>query len=944
MDKLNTPPSVAGVQQVSNVPTVPQGPASNKTGLPKMNKTDQMQDRNRLNGFFNEENKGKKKSEIVRPANSSQDRQTSRNVSSSANASQHVQQTPPRTTNTPSKQPPQSTVANKTTIGHTTPMQTTSNHTSKPTKAAMNSSTTAAPTQTTTQHTPAAPNFGDVSQPDDSSETGKKHRKHRAPVCHVGKTTDDVTLLRGKRSGNFTNIGDVGDFDMCIKRCCQHQKCDLAFKSAETCFLVKCFSTESCQTSPSLDDIFSPQMCFVKRHSREEEKDTSGQDGDDEWNDKVSPSGIREVCEVEKALGILWKKTVAGRYSAHPCPRGAKGFIKRRCEADSRWLPPDFSECVSNDYQTLYDKSKKLATGADPSPLIRELSQLTTQNIDNSLIFGGDLNRATDIMAAIVQHNGQTELLDMTREDVENFVRASSNLLDMTNQQEWINIQKNKPGTADVLRSMEMFALQAAMRLPREDMADPTITNNIIIKMDRKSAGDDGLTFPDFSNPKISRWDARHDVIALPSSVFERGEVSTASISFKSLPYLLPDSNVSTGLGPNSKVISTVLHPHPQGKITPPVTVVLSHIKRRRGNPKCVFWDYTLNPHRGGAWSSRGCWLAFSNHSHSICQCSHLSNFAVLMDLSSDEVSQKEQKRERTMALMWIGIPVLIVGVIGGLYMSFTWNRKSGMPSTVTRPSAALNEKTGMLGQRVVTSQVREEFPASPSRDLYRALSPGYSPTGDLEWQDEFDFEMEGSGDQGFKQMLLPKLQMLQKHLINEFYDVDKMETKTKKLLESKIQQKSEIVAESPDTDDSFHRETIQQKPQITAQSPVQSDALHSIERQTIQEKSETTADSAVQSERIRRSANRQLQATQAKPVVKAYSPVKSQTLRKFDRQTKISSSRKLRVRFADVNPPGRNLTDEDKERFKRLQRMERRVFVQHLSRWTASSHLNLSE
>lgn len=37
------------------------------------------------------------------------------------------------------------------------------------------------------------------------------------------------------------------------------------------------------------------------------------------------------------------------------------------------------------------------------------------------------------------------------------------------------------------------------------------------------------------------------------------------------------------------------------------------------------------------------------------------------------QVSQKEQKRERTMALIWIGIPVLIVGVIGGLYMSFSW-------------------------------------------------------------------------------------------------------------------------------------------------------------------------------------------------------------------------------------------------------------------------------
>lgn len=98
----------------------------------------------------------------------------------------------------------------------------------------------------------------------------------------------------------------------------------------------------------------------------------------------------------------------------------------------------------------------------------------------------------------------------------------------------------------------------------------------------------------------------------------------------------------------------------------------------------------------------------------------------------------------------------------------------------------SVNEKTGLLGQRVVTSQIREEFPASPTRDLYRALSPGYSPTGDLEWQDEFDFEME-SGDQGFKQMLLPKLQMLQKQLINEFYDGDNMETKKKKILESKV-------------------------------------------------------------------------------------------------------------------------------------------------------------
>lgn len=35
------------------------------------------------------------------------------------------------------------------------------------------------------------------------------------------------------------------------------------------------------------------------------------------------------------------------------------GFVKRRCEADSRWLPPNFSDCVSNDYQALFEKVKQ---------------------------------------------------------------------------------------------------------------------------------------------------------------------------------------------------------------------------------------------------------------------------------------------------------------------------------------------------------------------------------------------------------------------------------------------------------------------------------------------------------------------------------------------------------------------------------------------------------
>ena len=79
-------------------------------------------------------------------------------ISLAANTSQHAQQTIPKTT-----LPPTTTQAkNTTTTEHTTPMKTTSNHTRTSSIAAQNSSKTAVPTS------PAGPDFGDVSQPDDS--------------------------------------------------------------------------------------------------------------------------------------------------------------------------------------------------------------------------------------------------------------------------------------------------------------------------------------------------------------------------------------------------------------------------------------------------------------------------------------------------------------------------------------------------------------------------------------------------------------------------------------------------------------------------------------------------------------------------------------------------------------------------------------------------------
>ena len=71
MNKLNSPPSAIEGQQPSSVPK-PQNKPNIENVIPKVNLSSnkEKQDRNRLNGFFKEENAGKK-SDISRPANSS---------------------------------------------------------------------------------------------------------------------------------------------------------------------------------------------------------------------------------------------------------------------------------------------------------------------------------------------------------------------------------------------------------------------------------------------------------------------------------------------------------------------------------------------------------------------------------------------------------------------------------------------------------------------------------------------------------------------------------------------------------------------------------------------------------------------------------------------------------------------------------------------------------
>ncbi|XP_055086241.1 adhesion G-protein coupled receptor G2 [Periophthalmus magnuspinnatus] len=73
----------------------------------------------------------------------------------------------------------------------------------------------------------------------------------------------------------------------------------------------------------------------------------------------------------------------------------------------------------------------------------------------------------------------------------------------------------------------------------------------------------------------------------------------------------------------------------------------------------CVFWDFTENGGKGG-WSNVGCHVVRVTADDTTCSCNHLTSFAVLLDLSRQGITDRQQAQLLTF-ITYIGCGVSAV-------------------------------------------------------------------------------------------------------------------------------------------------------------------------------------------------------------------------------------------------------------------------------------------
>ncbi|XP_050356968.1 latrophilin Cirl isoform X2 [Nymphalis io] len=352
---------------------------------------------------------------------------------------------------------------------------------------------------------------------------------------------------------------------------------------------------------------------------------------------------------------------------------------------------PDLSECRSVWLNSL---EARVREGESLLSISNDLAQVTS----SKTLYGGDMMTTTSIMKKLAQRmsqNVQTFPDPRQKEAIVTdmllgVIKTGSNLLEESQRASWSDLSadaQNRVASA-LLTQLEEHAFLLADAVTKEKTI-LQIVKNICLSvrvLEVKNVEDE--TFP--SVIAQEQWKASEDTITIPkAALLENHQVDLVRIvffAFDRLEEILPptfgknpefaaystDSGTSTSINSekekknvtrvlNSKVISASLGNGRHIQLSQMVRLTMKHLKTENvTNPSCVFWDYTLH-----GWSSEGCQVEWSNASHTGCACSHLTNFAILMDVHGVSLGATHEMALRL--LTFIGCAISAVALLAAI-------------------------------------------------------------------------------------------------------------------------------------------------------------------------------------------------------------------------------------------------------------------------------------
>ncbi|XP_021043429.1 adhesion G-protein coupled receptor G2 isoform X1 [Mus pahari] len=255
------------------------------------------------------------------------------------------------------------------------------------------------------------------------------------------------------------------------------------------------------------------------------------------------------------------------------------------------------------------------------------------------------------------------------------------------------------PLTQRLLKVVDAIGLQLNFSSTTISLTSPSLAL-AVIKVNASNFNTTTFAAQDPANLQVSLESPPPEnsigAITLPSSLMNNlpaNEVELASriqFNFFETPALFQDPSLEN-LTLISYVISSSVTNMTIKNLTRNVTVTLKHINPSLDDltVKCVFWDLGRNGGRGG-WSSDGCSVKDKRMNETICTCSHLTSFGILLDLSRTSLPPSQMMALTFITYIGCGLSSIFLSVTLVTYIAFEKIRRDYPSKILIQLCAAL--------------------------------------------------------------------------------------------------------------------------------------------------------------------------------------------------------------------------------------------------------------
>ncbi|XP_078327350.1 adhesion G protein-coupled receptor B1-like isoform X2 [Crassostrea virginica] len=384
-------------------------------------------------------------------------------------------------------------------------------------------------------------------------------------------------------------------------------------------------------------------------------------------------------CKSEYSEGILWNTTLASTTKEEPCPSYQKGIATRKCNLEGVWETPNLINCTT---ETFLNASSQLDTILEDGITDPEK---TSKTIDNTLqvmnnltsstpeLSAGDLRSSIDILEKIVNVTNSSR----TNIAKEVFFSVVDNVLSSNNSKSWNAVsEQTEKDASSLLKNIDRLS---EVVIQNDNISATRFTgSNFELTINKTKIDETGIRFPEINSKNVSK---ESDVF---STFFELEKqerrvdkaMSYVAVIYKNIADILPTSSERPDDTEESSqrkafVNSRVLSLSTQaniGPLNPPLNLTFQNIQTNNLPGMltlCVSWNFTINK-----WSEQGCKLVKRDTKETVCECNHLTNFAILMRPYSEK-SEDEQSL-KTMSLVGVILSIVFVVMTFIIYI-LTW-------------------------------------------------------------------------------------------------------------------------------------------------------------------------------------------------------------------------------------------------------------------------------